>query len=589
MKKKYKGLFAMVRHVIMVGLRHRPGLFLLFFVITAATGLCMAANVFFKQKFFDSVEQLVYGSETVLSAVGLGILMAGVLVLSLALRAMSDLSRSNFFQVVTGYMGKHLNDKASRIDPIVYEDSRFLDSVNKAYAGLEAASEVTSAVLMIGVQEISYFIFMSIYFYSIKPMLLVMFALSFIPVIISSQIRRKAYARMENQAAPYRRKYEYFGKCLYSREYAKETRLWRAEGYFERLFRDNLGQAARLSWKTVRKNELREVALRFVLLIGYVGSIAMLFYYLFDNQIGIGIFAAVFSSLDQMFDRMDMVFSGYIGNISQSFGPAQNYLAFLDLKEREGVLDKPLLRARIELEEVSFSYPSSQKKALDHISLTIEKGETVAVVGANGSGKSTLTRLLMGLYLPGEGRILIDGTDIKDIAPKALYAGVSSVFQRYQCYKMSVKENTQISDSTSSQDARLALENADFPLENEKLTEGIDTMLGKDFGGIDLSGGQWQRLAIARGLYRRHDMIVLDEPTAAIDPIQEAGIYRKFAEISKDKTAVIVTHRLGSVHMADRIIVMDAGRIVDVGRHEELMAKEGVYKKMYQAQAKWYT
>lgn len=120
------------------------------------------------------------------------------------------------------------------------------------------------------------------------------------------------------------------------------------------------------------------------------------------------------------------------------------------------------------------------------------------------------------------------------------------------------------------------------------LTDGTDTMLGKDFGGIDLSGGQWQRLAIARGLYRVHDMIILDEPTAAIDPIEEAAIYRKFAEISKDRTAVIVTHRLGSVHMADRIVVMDSGKIVDMGGHEELMQRRGLYYQMYQSRAKWY-
>ena len=132
------------------------------------------------------------------------------------------------------------------------------------------------------------------------------------------------------------------------------------------------------------------------------------------------------------------------------------------------------------------------------------------------------------------------------------------------------------------------LEKADFPMGSEKLTEGLQTMLGKDFGGIDLSGGQWQRLAIARGLYRAHDMIILDEPTAAIDPLEEADIYRKFAEISADKTAFIVTHRLGSAQIADRIIVMDAGRIVDMGTHEELMQREGKYRKMYHAQAKWY-
>lgn len=225
---------------------------------------------------------------------------------------------------------------------------------------------------------------------------------------------------------------------------------------------------------------------------------------------------------------------------------------------------------------------------MDGINLTIREGETLAIVGENGSGKSTLTRLLMGLYLPTAGTIEIDGIDMKTISPKTLYRDVSAVFQRYQCYKMTVRDNTQISDEESRKAAEGVLRQVDFPIASEKFTEGMETMLGKDFGGIDLSGGQWQRLAIARGLYRVHDLIVLDEPTAAIDPIEEAKIYRKFAEISKDKTAVIVTHRLGSVHMADRIIVMDEGKIVDMGVHEELMEKKGLYYEMYQAQAKWY-
>ena len=153
---------------------------------------------------------------------------------------------------------------------------------------------------------------------------------------------------------------------------------------------------------------------------------------------------------------------------------------------------------------------------------------------------------------------------------------------------MTVAENVQLSDAQKTEDIKEVLEKADFPLENGKFIDGIETMLGKDFGGIDLSGGQWQRLAIARGLYRAHDMIVLDEPTAAIDPLEEANIYYKFAEISKDKTAFIVTHRLGSAKIADRIIVMDAGRIVEMGTHNELMDKNGKYYELYQAQAKWY-
>ncbi len=606
-KARQKSLAGMIRHVLSLEWEKNPALLIFCIIMASGMGVTAAANVFFKQAFFDSVSGMVEGNTTVSRAVLRGIGMAAFLVLTLALTAAAQLIYNNVNMVIMGHMGILLNDKASRVDPIVYEDNRFLDHINKAYVGMEAVTTVVFTALSIGLNDVAYFVFMGCYLFSIKPMLLLVFALSFLPTIIGSIIRRNMFARMENLAAPYRRKYEYFEKCLCSREYAKETRLWRGERYFKRLFDKNLDGYTTLQWKTTRHSELIMIALRFLLLSGYVGTIVMLFYYLFRGEIGVGAFAAIFSSLDGMFDSMDGVFNYEIGAITRNFGAAQNYYAFLNLKEREGVELDALPRETMELRGVSFAYPNSGKMALEQIDLTVRKGETLAIVGVNGSGKSTLTRLLTGLYLPTEGEMLIDGRNAREVAPVSLYRGISAVFQKYQSYKMTVEENVRISDMgrgipgqdtagaaadgrTDGTDSavREVLEKADFPTDSGKLTEGFQTMLGKDFGGIDLSGGQWQRLAIARGLYRAHDMIVLDEPTAAIDPLEEADIYRKFAAISADKTAFIVTHRLGSAQIADRIIVMDAGRIVDMGTHEELMQREGRYREMYHAQAKWY-
>ncbi|MDE6926816.1 MAG: ABC transporter ATP-binding protein/permease, partial [Acetatifactor sp.] len=603
--------------------KENPVLLIVCILMAAGIGVVAAANVFFKQVFFDAVGNLVEGNDTVSHAVACGVGMAAFLVATLVLSAVAELVFNNVGRVIMGHMGSLLNDKASRVDPVIYEDNRYLDQINKAYVGMEAVGTVVFTAMSIGLNDVAYFVFMGCYLFSIKPMLLVVFALSFLPTMIGSTIRRKMFAKMENLSAPYRRKYEYFEKCLCSREYAKETRLWRGESYFGRLFQKNLDEYTKLQWQTTRRSELLMIALRFLLLSGYVGTIIMLFYFLFQGEIGIGAFAAIFSTLDRMFDNMDGVFNYEIGAITRNFGAAQNYYAFLDLREREGTETEILPRETMELKKVSFTYPNSKKAALEDIDLTVHKGETIAIVGVNGSGKSTLTRLLTGLYLPTAGEMLIDGRKVEEIAPKSLYRDVSAVFQRYQSYKMTVSENVRISETekelpedgkqaadktwtaakagadrvefdVTAREGKMgiavrdALEKADFPADSEKLTEGLETMLGKDFGGIDLSGGQWQRLAIARGLYRDHDMIVLDEPTAAIDPLEEADIYRKFAEISADKTAFIVTHRLGSAQIADRIIVMDAGHIVDMGTHEELMQREGKYREMYHAQAKWY-
>lgn len=220
-------------------------------------------------------------------------------------------------------------------------------------------------------------------------------------------------------------------------------------------------------------------------------------------------------------------------------------------------------------------------------------GETIAIVGENGAGKSTLVKLMLGLYTPQEGKVRFGGVDTKEVSSSAIYRGVSAVFQKYQRYKMTLADNIRISDRQAEDElstARLdmAAAKAELAVASDVYPQGYDTMLSREFDGVDLSGGQWQRLAIVRGFYRAHDVIVLDEPTAAIDPLEETRIYRTFTEMSQDKTAIIVTHRLGSAKIADRIIVMDGGKVCEVGTHDTLLRAGGKYAEMYRAQVQWY-
>ena len=590
MKNRGSSFWRLTKHVFLTTMRKAPLAFAAYALVAVACSLFDAANTVFKQRFFDAVEATL-GNGTVTKAVTAGVIMGFFMVLEIVLDASSQILEKNCFRRVQGFMGLNLNRKAARIDPVVFEDNHTLDQINKAYQGLEASAEVVSAVFHILFMNIPFFIFFGGYLFNVKPMLLVMMVISFIPSIFGAAIRYRLYAKMENNAAPYRRRYEYYGRCIHDREYAKETRLLGGFSYFYRLFRESIAMVSQLSWKTARKTELTEIALNLIVLTGYTATMAMLFYYLINGEVGIGIFAAVLSSIDHMFDMIERMLNYRLGVALQKLGMAENYMSFLSLPERGG-FEHEMKSESFSLKKASFAYPSADANALTEITLDIAKGETIAIVGENGAGKSTLVRLITGIYLPTSGDVLVDGVNTKDISAKSVYGGISAVFQRFQRYKMTVAENVSISDSKSNpsnENVKNALHKAEFPLENESLTNGFDTMLGRDFGGIDLSGGQWQRLSIARGFYRAHNMIVLDEPTAAIDPIEESRIYNKFTEISKGKTAIIVTHRLGSAKIADRIVVMESGRIVETGTHEGLIENCGLYAKMYNAQAQWYT
>ena len=242
----------------------------------------------------------------------------------------------------------------------------------------------------------------------------------------------------------------------------------------------------------------------------------------------------------------------------------------------------------IRLDGISYVYPNSSKKALDNISLTIGDRQTVAIVGENGSGKTTLCRTIMGLYSPSEGTVFYNNIPISSVS---WTDGVSAVFQKYCKYKMTLRDNICISDidkvNTDSRIKELCRQ-CRVNLGQGYDTSDLNTFLGRNFDGIEISGGQLQRIAIARGLYRDSNLIILDEPTAAIDPMEETRLYFDFAGICEKKTAIIVTHRLASAQIADRIIVLKEGKVVQDGSHEELLRVEGEYKRMYELRQKWY-
>ena len=278
-----------------------------------------------------------------------------------------------------------------------------------------------------------------------------------------------------------------------------------------------------------------------------------------------------------------------------------NLFAFLDLDpatvpgslRRQAVTrSMPATIDRVEFRHVSFAYPSVQRKVLDDVSFKIEGGQKVALVGQNGSGKTTIVKLLTRLYDPTDGQILINGEDIREFDLAGLQRSFAVVFQDCVRYALTAQENVGFGDVAYVSDMeRIRAAAAAAVVEDDlsALPDGYETYLGGQFGiGRDLSGGQWQKVGLARGFMRQGSLFVIDEPTAHLDALAEFDVFRSFLELTGEQTSVMISHRFSNVRLADRIVVLDSGRVVQQGTHEELSAVSGLYSRMFETQARGY-
>ncbi|OWR30899.1 hypothetical protein CDO73_09945 [Saccharibacillus sp. O23] len=507
--------------------------------------------------------------------------------------------------MLTGLLGR----KIGRLHPISFEEPRTLDSIDKAYAGIPHAVAYVNTMLDVCIVYIPQLLFMGIYLFMLRPALSLSILLVFVPVLLSQLVRAKLYARLEDRSAPMRRRMNSYAESIAGRTALKQTRLLGGFPYFYKLYREALGGMNRLKQQADTRANRLEFGAQLLTFAGYFGVMALLTASLLQGRIGVGAFAAVFASIDRLFQLMEELVAGRLAQSAEHFGKIRNVLRVLELPERAAASEsrsEPYDSSApdrasanrppgIVCERVSFAYPGASRQALADVNLDIRPGETLAIVGANGSGKTTLVRLLTGLYQPDEGQILHDGVPTSERTPDELFVGTSAVFQQYRRYRMTLADNLAIGEWQREDSGVPPLERleaaagqAGLPLTEDVFPDGFGTMLSREFGGVELSGGQWQRVAIARGLYRKHGLIVLDEPTAAIDPLEETRVYRRFAQAASGRTALIVTHRLGSVRLADRILVLDQGRRAGLGTHEELLADCEVYREMWTSQARYY-
>ena len=313
-----------------------------------------------------------------------------------------------------------------------------------------------------------------------------------------------------------------------------------------------------------------------------------------NGNLSPGQFAAMMVALQQVSTHVDLVFwrFGYLGNRLLYIA---DLFTYLDLGPEDPRGGEPIDRVGevpIAVNGLSFRYPQAERPAIDDISFTIQPGERVALVGANGSGKTTLVKVLLGLFHPTEGKVLYGDVDLTQADRNVLWDQSTAVFQDYTRFAFSLGENIGLGRTERMGD-QAAIEHAAHqggaaPIA-EQLPKRYQTLLTKEFaGGTELSGGEWQRVAISRGFMRNAALIVLDEPTASLDPQAEADVFRRFLAMSGERTTIVVSHRLGSARLCDRILVLKEGRLLENGTHDELLSQKGEYARLWALQAQWY-
>ena len=393
------------------------------------------------------------------------------------------------------------------------------------------------------------------------------------------------------------REQRYYASVLTSAETVKEVRTFDLGGFFLEKYHAAFAKVFERSQR-FRKRAWKVGALSGAL-SGTVsaGAFAWVVLQAYRGALTVGDAVLYIGLLPQAARAMSNVL-GQLASVHFASLHVKHFFDFLEFKlPAQEVVGKRSRRnsteSGYEIRDVSFTYPGSYRPALESVNFAIRPGEKVALVGRNGAGKSTLVKLLLRLYNPDSGEILLNGIPLSVLNIQDLRERIAVVFQDYARFYLSVRQNISLGDLSrdpSEEWIRAVSEKAGVSDFIGQLPAGYDTLLGKQFaGGFDLSGGQWQRIAIARALAREASLIVLDEPSSALDAMAESELFQNFRELTRDKSALFITHRLGSVRMADKIVTLKAGKVVEVGTHEQLVNSDGEYATLFKAQAENYT
>lgn len=463
------------------------------------------------------------------------------------------------------------------------------------YAGVHMAKCIGNMITIL--QLAVAFVAASLSLWQINPFIVIILFVTSIPAALLSYFQQdetfRYRAKWMEEGALAIHYFRTIGGGGHSLDGLQEIRHFALFDYLKNRWRetadDYIGKKNKIMAKHVKFN----AAADFLRSVVYLAILLIAAYEIYKNPaIGLGAFTLVFALSGQLQTVAGDFLVG-IMVLAQNI-PYMKEFFYLDELEREHKDTKGIKTpdGTIDFENVSFAYPNTDVDVLSDITVHIKEGEKIAVVGENGSGKSTFISLLCGMFDPKQGQIHVGGINVSD-EPVAARDTTSVVFQDFAHYEASLRENITVSDRKRGADDDEIMEllhkiNVNDVVEEQK--DGLNELVGSfSEKANNLSGGQWQKISIARAAYRDHAKImILDEPTSALDPVSEAQLYKNFASLTKDKTTILISHRLGITAVVDRILVFDGGRIVEDGSHKKLMAINGLYAKMYRAQAQWY-
>ncbi len=519
----------------------------------------------------------------------------GFAVVGEALARFSSLLESLLGDLFGNRISVRLMQHAATLDLAQFEDAEVYDHLERARR--QTVGRIGLFTLLLGTtQSLVTLITLASVLLLQQPWLLLLLAVAVVPSFLGEAHYASLGYSLLFHWTPERRLLDYLRYMGASDESAKEVKLFGLSDFLvDRYARLSDEFYAENKWLAVRRNVV-STALVTVGTLGYYAAYAVIIYFTVLGRYTIGALTFLAGSFRQSRDLIQ----GVLLSLSQIYEQSL-YLAdlftFFDVQPR--VTSKPGARAvpkpireGFAFENVGFRYPGSDRWAVRHLTFRIRPEERVALVGENGAGKTTLVKLLARLYDPDDGRILLEGVDLREYDLESLRRNIGVIFQDFVRYEFILKENIGVGQVEGLGDEARIREAARRSLADSvatRLEKGYDQVLGRRFdGGVELSGGEWQKVALGRAYMREAQVLILDEPTAALDARAEYEVFLRFAELTKGKMAVLISHRFSTVRMADRIIVLRGGELVDQGTHEELLARGGLYAELFSLQAAGY-